>query len=291
MKPRYVLVTAAYNEGQFIENTVQSVVGQTWRPAEWNIVSDASSDKTDEIVEKYAARYDFIRLVRIAEDHPRNFAAQVSAINTGIRQMKDRDFEYFGNLDADITLPADYFSLLLQKFIDNPRLGLGGGFIYERSADGQFRSRKRNSARSVAHACQFFRRACFDAVGGCYFPLPHGAPDVYAEVVARMNDWDVMSFPDLPVHHHRFTGSADHYLRNCFRQGRADYSLGTLPWFELARLARRSLDKPYVIGSLARLAGFGYSYCIRQNRPVPTAFLRYIRKEQAQRLTRLVREH
>lgn len=291
MNPSYVLVTAAYNEEQFIERTVQSVVAQECLPLEWNIVSDASSDKTDEIVEKYAAQYDFVHLVRITEEHPRNFAAQVNAINTGIRQIKARDFAYFGNLDADITLPPDYFSRLLQKFEDNPRLGLAGGFIYERSPDRQFRSRKRNSTGSVAHACQFFRRACFDAVGGGYFPLPHGAPDVYAEVAARMNDWEVISFPDLPVHHHRFTGSADHYLRNCFRQGRADHSLGTLPWFELARLARRSLDKPFVIGSLARLAGFGYSYCIRQNRPVPTSFLRYIRKEQVQRLTRLAREH
>lgn len=291
MKPRYVLVTAAYNEEPLIEETIQSVVAQTWRPAEWNIVSDASSDKTDQIVEKYAAQYDFVHLIRITEEHPRNFAAQVNAINTGIRQLKNNDFEYLGNLDADITLPPEYFSRLLGKFVGNPRLGLGGGFIYEKSADGQFRSRKRNSVKSVAHACQFFRRACFEAVGGCYFPLPYGGPDVYAEVAARMKEWDVMSFDDLPVHHHRFTGSADHYLRNCFRQGRADYSLGTIPMFEFVRLLRRTVDKPYMIGSLARLAGYSYSYCIRQSRPVPTAFLRYIRKEQAHRLMHLVREH
>src|ERR1035441_3171250 len=88
MKPSYVLVTAAYNEERFIEGTLQSVIAQNWRPTEWNIVSDASTDKTDEIIERYASRHDFIQLVRITEGHARNFAAQVSAINTGIRHLK-----------------------------------------------------------------------------------------------------------------------------------------------------------------------------------------------------------
>jgi biofilm PGA synthesis N-glycosyltransferase PgaC len=290
MNPSYVLVTAAYNEERFIENTILSVIAQQWRPIEWNIVSDGSTDGTDEIVQKYAARYDFIRLVRITEDHPRNFAAQVIAINTGIRQLRNKEFQYFGNLDADITLTPDYFSLLLKKFAANPRLGLGGGSICEKSADGEFRPRKRNSVKSVAHACQFFRRECFNAVGGRYFPMPYGAPDVYAEVAARMKAWEVMSFSDLPVHHHRFTGSADHYLRNCFRQGKADYSLGTSPMFEVVRVMRRSADKPYVVGSLARLAGFGHCYCVREPRPVSDEFRRYIRKEQTQRLEHLFRQ-
>jgi glycosyltransferase involved in cell wall biosynthesis len=288
MESSYVLVTAAYNEERFIENTIQSVIAQTWRPAEWNIVSDASTDRTDEIVEKYAFRYDFIHLVRITEEHPRNFAAQVNAINTGIQRLRSTDFDYFGNLDADITMDPDYFSRLLGRFQTNHRLGIGGGLIYERSPDGQFRGRKRNSVDSVAHACQFFRRACFDAVDSRYFPLPYGAPDVYAEVAARMRSWKVMSFLDLPVYHHRFTGSAECYLRNYFRQGKADYSLGTLPMFELVRVIRRSADKPYLIGSLARLAGFGHSYCVRESRPVPNDFVRYIRKEQTERLAQFV---
>lgn len=290
MKPSYALVTAAYNEERFIEKTLLSVIAQKARPVEWIIVSDASTDRTDEIIEGYTASYDFIRLVRITEQHSRNFAAQVTAINTGIRELRSRAFEYFGNLDADITVEPEYFSSLLEKFANNPRLGLGGGAIHEQSKDGHFRGRKRNSVRSVAHACQFFRRACFESVGGCYFPLPYGAPDVYAEVAARMNGWEVMSFPDLPVHHHRFTGSADHYLRNCFRQGKADYSLGTLPMFELVRVMRRSGDQPYVVGSLARLAGFGHAYWIGESRPVPEDFFRYIRKEQAHRLVGLFKE-
>ena len=50
----YVLVTAAYNEAAFIEETIRSVVSQTLQPRAWVIVSDGSTDGTDEIVEKHA---------------------------------------------------------------------------------------------------------------------------------------------------------------------------------------------------------------------------------------------
>lgn len=288
MRAKYVLVTAAHNEEQFIANTIISIIEQEWHPTEWIIVSDGSTDQTDHIVNNYAAHFHFIHLLRIANAHPRNFAAQVNAINFGIRHLKSKDFDYFGNLDADITVAPSYFRRLSEKFECNPQLGLGGGAICERSANGHFKPRKWNSVDSVAHACQFFRSSCFKAIGGCYFPMPYGAPDVYAEVAARMNSWQVRSFTDLPVYHHRFTGSADHFLRNYFRQGKADYSLGTLPFFELARVLRRSLDISYGVGSLVRLAGFGYSYLSREPRPVSRSFVAYVRKEQAQRLTRLV---
>src|ERR1022692_4850163 len=98
----YVLVTAAYNEGGFIENTIRSVISQEVPPARWVIVSDGSTDNTDEIVKRYAAQYDFIQLYRITEDHPRNFAAQVNAINAGIAQLSGAEYEFIGNMDADV---------------------------------------------------------------------------------------------------------------------------------------------------------------------------------------------
>src|ERR1700685_1495981 len=97
----YVLVTAAYNEGKLIEQTIQSIVSQTLRPVKWIVVSDGSTDKTDDIVKRYAAENDFIQLDRITEDHPRNFAAQVNAINRGLSQLAATEYDFAGNLDAD----------------------------------------------------------------------------------------------------------------------------------------------------------------------------------------------
>ena len=48
----YVLITPARNEAAFIELTIQSVVGQTILPLKWIIVSDGSTDGTDDIVKR-----------------------------------------------------------------------------------------------------------------------------------------------------------------------------------------------------------------------------------------------
>ena len=62
---RYVLITPARNEAAFIEKTIESVVAQTIRPVRWVIVSDGSTDGTDDIVRKHAAKHDWIELVSL----------------------------------------------------------------------------------------------------------------------------------------------------------------------------------------------------------------------------------
>ena len=60
----YVLITPARNEERHIENTIRSVIAQTVLPEKWVIVSDASTDKTDEIALRYAHQFNFIKLIR-----------------------------------------------------------------------------------------------------------------------------------------------------------------------------------------------------------------------------------
>ena len=55
---------------------ILSIVHQTVSPTGWIIVSDGSTDRTDEIVRSYADKYNYIELHRITEDHPRNLTAQ-----------------------------------------------------------------------------------------------------------------------------------------------------------------------------------------------------------------------
>jgi len=286
---RYVLVTAAYNEGNFIENTLRSVVSQSRQPVRWVVVSDGSTDNTDEVVARYAAKHPFIQLCRLAKDHARNFAAQVDAINEGIAKLAEAEFDFIGNLDADITFSPRYFKGLLEKFREDPQLGLAGGVITEKCPDGTFRGRRDNSLTSVAHAVQLFRRECFQDIGGRYIPLPFGGPDTYAEVSARMKGWRVASFADLQIQHHRVTGSAGGLLRGCFRQGRMDQSLGTLPAFEVMKVLRRMHVKPFIVGASVRAAGFLYAHLRREPRAVSAEFAEYFRREQSGRIRQLVR--
>ena len=198
---RFVLVTAAYNEEKFIDGVLQSVVRQSVLPAKWIVVSDGSTDATGTIVRGYAAKYPFIELLNLSNAHKRNFGAQVNAINEGCARLKSLKYRYIGNLDADISFDSGYFAELLKRFEENSQLGLAGGAITE-EVRGSFRQRRHNSADSVAHTIQLFRRECFEAIDG-YLPLRYGGPDWHAGVVARMRGWQVQSFDDLPVRHHR----------------------------------------------------------------------------------------
>jgi len=279
-------MTAAYNEEAFIEGTIQSVLAQTVQPRRWVIVSDNSSDGTDEIVERYARQHDFIRFLRITRAPGHSFGAKVIALQAGSRLLQDAEYEFIGNLDADISLEATYFEQLIDCFRQNPEIGLVGGFVYEES-DGEYRSRRVNDVRNVAHAAQLVRRECYEAIGG-YAVLKYGGEDWYAQTRARMMGWQVESVPELKIFHHRHTGGGNNWMKSALRLGALDYSFGSDPVFEVMKCLHRVQDKPYFAVALARLAGFVWPYLRREPREVPDEFVSYLRREQRGRLSALL---
>jgi glycosyltransferase involved in cell wall biosynthesis len=62
---RYVLVTPARNEERYIGLTLDSVIGQTRRPVKWVVVSDGSTDRTDEIVASRLRKNPWMDFVRM----------------------------------------------------------------------------------------------------------------------------------------------------------------------------------------------------------------------------------
>jgi biofilm PGA synthesis N-glycosyltransferase PgaC len=124
--PAYVLITPARNEAAFIEQTIQSVIHQKIPPSKWIIVSDGSTDRTDDIVSKYASLYPWIRLYRMPPRLERHFGGKALAFNTGYDQLRDMAFDIIGNLDADIAFDEDYFLFLMNPFAQDPSLGVAG---------------------------------------------------------------------------------------------------------------------------------------------------------------------
>lgn len=280
--PVYVLQTAAYNEEENVAKTIESVLSQTLRPKMWVIVSDGSTDGTDEIVKEYAEKNECIRFLRRPRTPGHNFGAKVRALGTGMALLADVEYDYIGNVDADLTIEPSYFESLLARLGDNPSLGIAGGFVFEEYG-GTFRSRRSNRTYSVAHAGQLVRRECYEAIGG-YTVLEYGGEDWHAQTSARMKGWDARAFPELPIYHHRHTGEGDVLIRHRFRQGRMDHSFGSDPLFEVLKCLERLPERPFVMGGLARLLGFAWSYLQQESRPVSPEFVAYLRKEQREKL-------
>lgn len=282
----YVLMTAAYNEEAHIEQTIVSVLSQSLLPKRWVIVSDGSFDKTDEIVQKYEKKHDFIRFLRIRRPPGRSFGSKVVALQSGSKLLEDIASEFIGNLDADVSVGPSYFEDLIAHFEREPRLGLAGGFVYEETG-GDFRSRRVNRVYSVAHAAQLLRRECYEAIGG-YRVLEYGGEDWHAQTSAKMRGWAVAAFPSLKIFHHRHTGEGDNLVRHKFRQGRMDYSFGSNPLFEIFKCLEHIPERPFIIGSSARLLGFFWSYVCRDTRPVSDEFIVFLRREQKERMMSLI---
>ena len=277
----YVVLTAAFNEEEFIEETIKSVLAQVVPPSFWVIVSDGSTDRTDEIVQRYAMRYPFILFVRRNRDHNRGFASKVVALRTGLQCLELKRTRFIAHLDADVSLSPCYFRDLLRKFEEDPTLGIAGGW-YAEKVGSEFRPALGSSLASVPGCTQMFRRECYEDIGGL-LPIEYGGEDWYAELMARKCGWRVRSFSELRVHHLRRIGTASNALRYCYHQGLADFSLGSHPLFEVAKVARRITWQPYVLGALARLLGFLIGH-IGGKRMVPPDFVSFLRREQVSRL-------
>jgi poly-beta-1,6-N-acetyl-D-glucosamine synthase len=104
-------------------------------------------------------------------------------------------------------------------------------------------------------------------------------------VMARMQGWRVFSCPDLQFVHLKPTGSAaGSSWRASFRDGLRNYALGYHPLFFLSVCFYRSLDRPYVLGSLCRMLGYLWAGIRGEPWMVPSQFVWYLRREQLQKL-------
>jgi len=279
---RYVLVTAARNEEAYIEKTLESVVSQFVRPVRWVIVSDGSTDRTDEIVARFAAEWDFIELLRRVANVERDFGGKVLAIQVAMEHLKDVDYDYVGIVDADVSFGPDYYKNAIEKLQRDPRLGIVGGVRFD-NYGGTFH-RVLVSPNSAGGPTQFFHRQCYEAIGG-YLPLREGGVDAAAEATARMKGWKVRTFEDIELWHHRLTGTQNQQMLFArYRQGRVDYSVGNHPLFEVVKCIYRMSERPFVLSSLFRFCGFCRAALNHEKRIVPGEVVDFLRKEQLQRL-------
>jgi poly-beta-1,6-N-acetyl-D-glucosamine synthase len=276
-KLTYVLITPARNEADFIEKTLLSVIVQTILPLKWVIVSDGSTDGTDDIVKRYATEHQWIELVRMPERKERHFAGKVFAFNQGYARVKELDYDMIGSLDADISFDPEYFEFLLGKFAKDPQLGLAGTPFSEETVKYDFRVTRKEH---VSGACQLFKRACFEDVGG-YVPLKAGAIDLVAVVTARMRGWKTETFTDKISVHHRRMGTAKHnVLVSMFRDGYYDYPMGVHPLWEIFRTIYHLSKKPIILGGLLHMTGYFWALLRRTPTLVSREFVRFRRKEQ-----------
>ena len=275
--PIYVVITPARDEEAWLRFTIESMVAQTWRPAEWIIVDDGSRDGTAAIIRECARRYAWIRGLQ-RQDRGRRLpgAGVVEAFYAGYRSLQCGASEFLVKLDADLSFAPDFFQIALGHFQTRPRLGIGGACLYQLTNGWpQLEAGPRFHVRG---ATKIYRRQCWEAIEGIMV-----APgwDVVDEIRASMLGWMTESFPDVSAVHHRPTGGAGRW-RDMIKRGQGCYVAGYHPLYVAARCLRHLGCKPYLLGSLGMGAGFVGGYLGGQQRD--PALVRYVHEQQWRRL-------
>lgn len=275
----YVLITPARNEAAFLPMVISSILAQTIRPHRWVIVSDGSTDGTDDIARTAAAQHDFIRFLRSEGRSTRGFGSKAVAFRAGRAVLGTEDYAYIGNLDADITFEPGYYERMLAEMEKNPRLGVASGVCWDKTPTG-FKCVTISLNHAVG-AVQFFRRECFDQIGG-YRPTTVGGVDSLAELLARMHRWQTQAFADLPVYHHKPVDSASggKSVRICYRAGQTEYHIGSHPLFAIAKAVRRWRQRPMLGSVFIRLYAYFKLSLFGAHRDAPEELVEYLKSEQ-----------
>ncbi len=277
---RYLVITPVRNEEAYLKFTIDSMLAQTIRPAEWVIVDDGSTDKTGQIIDEYAQQFPWIRAVHREDRGFRKAGGGVvDAFNDGYRAATCRDWEFIVKLDGDLTLQPEYFEKCLLNFRTDSRLGVGGGVICN-IIDG-VKEIEKCPIFHVRGATKIYRRECWDAIGGFW---PAAGWDTMDEVKASMLGWTSRSFPNLHILHHRLTGSAEGIWKGLVKNGRANYICGYHPLFMLVKCLVHLIRKPYIVGSLGLFHGFISGYLQRIPQVDDPTTIGYLRREQIKRL-------
>jgi glycosyltransferase involved in cell wall biosynthesis len=111
--PLVSIVTPSYNQAEYLEETIRSILEQDYPAIEYIVVDDGSSDGSVEILRRYAHR--------LAWWTEQENAGQSAALNRGFEHAHG---ELLGFVSGDDTLLPGTLSRLVSAFLEDPHLVL-----------------------------------------------------------------------------------------------------------------------------------------------------------------------
>ena len=245
---RFYIIIPVYNEEAYIAQNLQSLVSQTHLPERILLVNDSSTDRTQEIIDTFSKKYDFITSVFKDSEKVHSPGGKViQAFGKGLEQL-DSDFDVICKFDGDLIFPGNYLESLKNHFNSNDTYGIVGGFCYVQNK-GQWILEDLTSKDHVRGALKAYRKSCFNDIGGLRNTMGW---DTIDELLARYNGWEVFTDTDLKVKHLKTTGKA--YNKKAKRkQGEAFYKMRyglILTLIATLKLSIKKLSLSYFIHSM-----------------------------------------
>ena len=163
--PLVTIVTPSYNQGHFLEETIQSVLGQSYPNIEYIIIDGGSTDQSIEIIKKYESRISYW----VSETDQ----GQTDAINKGFRMGKG---DLVGWINSDDFLEPTAVEQIVSSYQSHPDSVLFHGKLRVVDANGQVievRDPRRkitfngllNGLERVSQPGSFYSRSAIEGVG------------------------------------------------------------------------------------------------------------------------------
>ncbi len=165
---RFSIVTISYNQAQFLEQAIRSVIEQDYPDVEYIVVDPGSTDGSREIIERYRDRIDKIIF------EPDNGPAD--GLNKGFARATG---EIYGYINSDDALLPGALMKVAKAARENPDAGMIAGHLYMIEKDNELIRRVRATpfdqkafvygGAQVAQQSTFVRANAFHSVGGFNF--------------------------------------------------------------------------------------------------------------------------
>ena len=159
------IVTISYNQAEFLEKAIRSVVEQDYEDIEYIVVDPGSTDGSREIIERYRSKID--KIIFEPDDGPADGLNKGFVLSSG---------DIFGYLNSDDMLLPGAVSRIVQAFRKHPNADVisGHGIVID---ENNYLTKRIYSHRfnlnAYAHAVcilvqqsTFFKRKMFWKVGG-----------------------------------------------------------------------------------------------------------------------------
>jgi glycosyltransferase involved in cell wall biosynthesis len=163
-QPLVTIVTPSFNQAQYLEETIKSVLGQSYANIEYIIIDGGSTDGSVEIIQKYADRLAYW----ISEPDK----GQTEAINKGFAQANGQILAW---LNSDDTYHPEGVANAVAYLVAHPEVGLVYGdtdFIDEGGrVMGRFPARQTSHTRirrgyvHIPQQAAFWRAELWEQVG------------------------------------------------------------------------------------------------------------------------------
>ena len=127
---KFLIIIPAHNEEENILPCLESLKNQKFQDFKCVIVNDGSTDKTQEIAEKFLENNLKFRIYNLKLSKHEPGAKVVRTFNKGLETENLENFDVVCKFDADIIFPENYLEKINEVYEKNPKAGMVSGLVY-----------------------------------------------------------------------------------------------------------------------------------------------------------------